>query len=183
VRFYYYPIERFLKFVETWKTKNLTTWWVKPRNYVSGTRLDRKKHVETLIMSRVIKLGKYTKKIEYFERAFQIFIGFTKNSETFKKSKHAKICLVGLITKIMKFSNYMCRMKYTRTIETAMTYIGCNINELIEISIYNLALRRDLQEFKKINEQCHNLRMLLIMCSKRHIIYDIKRYIASYLIY
>lgn len=177
---HYYPIERFLKFVETWKTKNLTTWWVKPRNHVVGMQLNRIEHVETLIMSRVIKLIKCIKKIEYVERAFQIFIGFTKNSETFRKSKHAKICLVSLITNIMKFRNYMNRMKYTIIIKNAMTSINCNITELIDIAIY--ARKRDLQEFKKLNEQCHNIRMLLIMCSKCHVMYDIKRYITSYLI-
>ena len=183
---HYYPIERFLKFVETWKTKNLTTWWVKPRNHVVGVRLNRIEHVETLIMSRVImsrviKLIKCTTQLEYVERAFQIFIGFTGNSETFRKSKHAKICLANLITNIMKFRNYMDRMKYTIIIETAMTYINCNINELITISFIQ-CVKRDLLEFKKINEQCHDIRMLLIMCSKRHVMYDIKRYITSYLI-
>lgn len=177
---HYYPIERFFKFVETWKTKNLTTWWVKPRNHVTGMRLNRIAHVKTLIMLRVIKLVKCIKNIEYVERAFQIFIGFSKNSETFRKSKHAKICLVSLITNIMKFRNYMDRMKYTIIIKNAMTSINCDINELIDIAIY--ARKRDLQEFKKLSEQCHNIRMFLIMCSKRYVMYDIKRYITSYLI-
>lgn len=178
---HYYPIERFLKFVETWKTKNLTTWWVKPRNHVVGARLNGIEHIETLIMLRISKLIKCIKKIEYVERAFQIFIGFTRNSEIFRKSKHAKICLANLITNIMKFRNYMDRMKYTIIIETAMTYINCNINELITISFIQY-VKCDLLEFKKINEQCHDIRMLLIMCSKRHVMYDIKRYITSYLI-
>ena len=72
-------------------------------------------------------------------------------------------------------------MKYTIIIETAMTYINCNINELITISFIQ-CVKRDLLEFKKINEQCHDIRMLLIMCSKHHVMYDIKRYITSYLI-
>ena len=176
---HYYPLERFFKFIETWKTNNLTTWWIKPRNHVAGTRLGRYEHIETLIMARVTKVIKLTKNIEYFERALQIFIGLARNSISFRKSKHAKISLVGLIMNIMQFSNYVYRMRYTKTINISMKLIDCNINDLIIIvPDYN----NILLDFKKINDQCNNLQMLVLMCSKLHIIYDIKRYITSYLI-
>ena len=176
---HYYPLERFFKFIETWKTKNLTTWWIKPSNHVVGMRLNWYDHIQTLVMVRVIKVIKLTKNIEYFERALQIFIGLATNSITFRKSRHSKISLVGLITNIMQFRNYSFRMRYTKTINISMALIDCNINGLIKaVPDYN----DNLLKFKKINEQCNNLQMLVLMCSKLNIIYDIKRYITSYLI-
>ena len=176
---HYYPLERFFKFIETWKTKNRTTWWIKPRNHVFGMRLHWYDHIETLVMVRVIKVIKLTKKIEYFERALQIFIGLATNSITFRKSRHSKISLVGIITNIMQFRNYSFRMRYTKTINISMALLDCNINGLIKaVPDYN----DNLLKFKKINEKCNNLQMLVLMCSKLNIIYDIKRYITSYLI-
>ena len=176
---HYYPINRFFKFIETHKSKNLTIWWNRPRNHIDGQKLDSNRHKECLIMIRVIKTTKLMSSISYYIRALQIFIALAKNNTRFSISQHSKICISGLILHIGKFRKYSEWIIYKDIVETALGYINCNIDHIINETL--ISYRPDIVRFKLKNEGYNSIRMLMMVSSNLHIMNDIRRNISSYL--
>jgi hypothetical protein len=177
---YYYPISRFFRFVETWKSKNLTIWWNRPRNHIDGKKLHNNTHKECLIMIRVIKITKFMAPISYYIRALQIFIALAKNNTRFSISQHSKICISGLILHIGKFRKYLEWIRYKDIVETALSYINCNIDHIINETL--ISYRPDIVRFKLKNDEHNSIRMLMMVSSNLHIMNDIRRNISSYLV-
>jgi len=178
----HYPLDKYFKYVETWKTKNLTNWWVKPRNHIEGTRLSPREHLNSLIMTRVISIIKiYPRNIEYSERALRIFSELYKNSQTFLKSKHAIICLVELIDVTQKNYNYTNCLQYIAPMISFMDLNDYNFDDLIKFMRDRGSYTRIIRSFDKRTDKYCNLRNHMYVCAKKYIPFGVRIHISKFL--